>query len=125
MLPGLYQVKDIIDDYKELIDAIKNWSEDKTILCEEVSSDFRMLYYNFIDIIDNKINDSKNFITGKFEDLLAAVDELENTIESQRNYIILAALGDSYKIHKRDPLKKNAIIAVAYYYEQKYHFTKV
>ena len=125
MLPGLYRVEDKIDDYKEFIDAMRNWSEDKTILCEEVSSDFRMLYYNFIDKIDDKIKNSKNFITEKFKELLMPDDELENTIESQRNYLLLTALGDSYKINKRDALKKNTIIAIAYYYEQKYHFTKV
>lgn len=125
MLPGLYQVKDKIDEYKEFIDAMRNWSEDKTILCEEVSSDFRVLYYDFIDTIDDKIKDTKNFITENFKEPCMPNDELESTIESQRNYLILTSLGDSYKIHKRDPLKKNIIIAIAYYYEQKYHFTKV
>ena len=125
MLPGLYRVEDKIDDYKEFIDAMRNWSEDKTILCEEVSSDFRMLYYDFIDTIDNKIKKSSNFITEKFKEPWMPDDELENTIESQRNYLILTSLGDLYKINKRDPLRKNIIIAIAYYYEQKHHFTKV
>ena len=125
MLDGLNQVKDVIDDYKEFIDAMRNWSDDKTILCEEVSSDFRILYYEFIDTIDGKIKKSTDFIIEKFKDPWMPYDELDSTIESQINYLILTALGDSYKIHKRDPLRKNIIIAVAYYYEQKYHFTKV
>lgn len=125
MLPGLYRVEDKIDEYKEFIDVMRNWSEDKTILCEEVSSDFRVLYYDFIDTIDDKIKNSSNFITEKFKDPWMPDDELENTIKSQRNYLILTSLGDLYKINKRDPLKKNIIIALAYYYEQKYRFTKV
>ena len=125
MLPGLYRVEDKIDNYTEFIDAMRNWSEDKTILCKEISQEFRELYYDFIDNMDSCIKDSKNFITEQFKKSYMPDDELENTIESQRNYIILNALGNAYEIHKKDPLKKNISIAVAYYYEQKYHFTKV
>lgn len=125
MLPGLYRVEDKIDDYKEFIDAMRNWSEDKTIVCKEVSKEFRELYYDFIDNIDGNIKDSKNFITEKFKDPWMPDDELESSIEGTRNYIILNSLGDSYEKHKTDPFEKNVIIAVAYYYEQKYHFTKV
>ena len=125
MLPGLYRVEDKIDDYTEFIGAMKNWSEDKTILCKEVSKEFRELYYDFIDNIDGHIKDSKNFITEKFKDPWMPDDELDSTIESQRNYLILTSLGDSYEIHKKDPLRKNILIAVAYYYEQKYHFIKI
>lgn len=125
MLPGLYRVEDKIDNYTEFIGAMRNWSEDKTILCKEVSKEFRELYYDFIDNMDGHIKDSKNFITEQFKKPYMPDDELENTIEGTRNYIILNALGDAYEINKKDSLKKNTIIAVAYYYEQKYHFTKV
>ena len=126
MLPGLYRVEDKIDNYTEFIGAMRNWSEDKTILCKEVSKEFRELYYDFIDNMDSRFKDSKNFITEQFKDPWMPDDELESSIEGTRNYIILNSLGDAYyEIHKKDPLRKNVIIAVAYYYEQKYHFTKV